>query len=219
MLVTAGTWLTILNGETWWPANRTPPRTNIQHNNGEQLDDNPSLHRVDMQAAVAIAAAPVIAMPQHHRLAPDDSPPQVGDGVGVAPQPYVLPEPLQKNQQQQQPPPADEQPHEQPNLHQRYPESLPQEANRIDDIVVKVAAAEELLDGQKDFKGATNERQKAVVAAFRHAWNGYKEFAWGHDNLKPISMAAHDWFGLGLTIVDALDTMYIMDLRDGEYEY
>lgn len=78
------------------------------------------------------------------------------------------------------------------------------------------AAAAELLEGPKDFKGPTNQRQKAVVNAFRHAWTGYKEFAWGHDNLKPISMVSHDWFGLGLTIVDSLDTMYIMDLQEGE---
>lgn len=71
-------------------------------------------------------------------------------------------------------------------------------------------------DRQKDFKGPTNDRQRAVVAAARHAWTGYKEFAWGHDNLKPISMGSHDWFGLGLTIVDSLDTLYIMDMQEGK---
>lgn len=70
------------------------------------------------------------------------------------------------------------------------------------------------MNEPKDFKGPTNERQRAVVGAFKHAWKGYKEFAWGHDNLKPISMGSHDWFGLGLTIVDALDTIYIMDLQE-----
>lgn len=77
---------------------------------------------------------------------------------------------------------------------------------------------EENIDNNapKDFSGPSNDRQRAVVDAFRHSWRGYKEFAWGHDNLKPISMGSHDWFGLGLTIVDALDTMYIMDLQDGK---
>lgn len=32
-----------------------------------------------------------------------------------------------------------------------------------------------------------NERQQAVVNAMRHSWTGYKTFAFGHDNLKPIS--------------------------------
>lgn len=65
------------------------------------------------------------------------------------------------------------------------------------------------------YAGPVNERQKAVVDAFKHAWKGYKQFAWGHDHLKPISEGYHDWFGLGLTIVDTLDTMYIMDLTKG----
>ncbi|KAH8404633.1 hypothetical protein KR215_005421, partial [Drosophila sulfurigaster] len=65
------------------------------------------------------------------------------------------------------------------------------------------------------FHGATNERQTAVVAAFKHSWAGYKKYAWGHDNLKPVSQTSHEWFGLGLSIVDSLDTMYIMGLEDG----
>uniref|UniRef100_A0A1B0EXD3 alpha-1,2-Mannosidase n=1 Tax=Phlebotomus papatasi TaxID=29031 RepID=A0A1B0EXD3_PHLPP len=68
-------------------------------------------------------------------------------------------------------------------------------------------------EGPKVFSGPRNERQIAVVKAFQHAWSNYRTFAWGHDNLKPISQTHHDWFGLGLTIVDALDTMYIMNLR------
>uniref|UniRef100_A0A182N6X4 alpha-1,2-Mannosidase n=1 Tax=Anopheles dirus TaxID=7168 RepID=A0A182N6X4_9DIPT len=68
--------------------------------------------------------------------------------------------------------------------------------------------------GARDFKGPTNDRQRAVVAAVLHSWKGYREYAWGHDNLKPISMGYSDWFGLGLTLVDTLDTLYIMDLQD-----
>ncbi|KFB52616.1 AGAP003884-PB-like protein [Anopheles sinensis] len=68
--------------------------------------------------------------------------------------------------------------------------------------------------GAKDFKGPTNDRQRAVVQATLHSWKGYKEYAWGHDNLKPISMGYSDWFGLGLTLIDSLDTLYIMDLQD-----
>lgn len=68
-----------------------------------------------------------------------------------------------------------------------------------------------------EFKGPTNDRQRAVVMAAKHAWSGYKKYAWGHDNLKPISMGFHDWFGLGLTIVDSLDTLYIMNMHEGEY--
>ncbi|KAG8447442.1 hypothetical protein GDO86_014794 [Hymenochirus boettgeri] len=62
-----------------------------------------------------------------------------------------------------------------------------------------------------------NERQKAVIEAFHHAWKGYTEYAWGHDELKPISKSYNEWFGLGLTLVDALDTMLIMGLKE-EFE-
>lgn len=65
------------------------------------------------------------------------------------------------------------------------------------------------------FTGPANDRQRAVVAAFKHAWKGYKQFAWGHDHLKPITGGYQDWFGLGLTIVDSLDTIYIMGLTEG----
>uniref|UniRef100_A0AAR2JWJ4 alpha-1,2-Mannosidase n=1 Tax=Pygocentrus nattereri TaxID=42514 RepID=A0AAR2JWJ4_PYGNA len=61
------------------------------------------------------------------------------------------------------------------------------------------------------------DRAEAVREAFRHAWKGYKAFAWGHDELKPISKTHGEWFGLGLTLIDALDTMWILDLKE-EFE-
>lgn len=67
--------------------------------------------------------------------------------------------------------------------------------------------------------GPTNARQVAVVQSFKHAWKGYKEHAWGHDNLKPVSGMASDWFSLGLTIVDSLDTAYIMGLNEGMSQF
>ncbi|KAK0140623.1 Endoplasmic reticulum mannosyl-oligosaccharide 1,2-alpha-mannosidase [Merluccius polli] len=57
-------------------------------------------------------------------------------------------------------------------------------------------------------------RLAAVQEAFRHAWRGYKEFAWGHDELRPISKSYGEWFGLGLTLIDALDTMWILGLKE-----
>lgn len=55
-----------------------------------------------------------------------------------------------------------------------------------------------------------------VRAEFLHAWNGYKKYAWGHDDLKPLSKTYHDWYPapLLMTAVDSLDTMIIMDLGD-----
>jgi mannosidase alpha-like ER degradation enhancer 2 len=56
----------------------------------------------------------------------------------------------------------------------------------------------------------------SVKAEFLHAWNGYKLYAWGHDDVRPLSHRPHDWFGrsLVLTPVDAFDTMVLMGLKD-----
>ncbi|XP_053266961.1 endoplasmic reticulum mannosyl-oligosaccharide 1,2-alpha-mannosidase isoform X2 [Pleuronectes platessa] len=61
------------------------------------------------------------------------------------------------------------------------------------------------------------DRLEAVRDAFRHAWKGYREHAWGHDELKPISKSFGEWFGLGLTLIDSLDTMWILGLKE-EFE-
>lgn len=46
------------------------------------------------------------------------------------------------------------------------------------------------------------------------AWKGYRDFAWGEDELLPHSHGSHRWFGLGLTLVDSLDTLHIMGLEE-----
>ena len=69
-------------------------------------------------------------------------------------------------------------------------------------------------DASLKFRGPQNERQRAVVAAFQHAWQGYRSYAWGMDHLKPISKVHQTWFGLGLTLIDSLDTMLVMNLKE-----
>ena len=65
------------------------------------------------------------------------------------------------------------------------------------------------------FNGPENERMEAVVDAFRHSWQAYRTYAWGHDELLPITKTYTEWFGVGLTLIDSLDTMYIMGLDEG----
>lgn len=59
------------------------------------------------------------------------------------------------------------------------------------------------------------DRLEVVRDAFRHAWKGYKDHAWGRDELKPISKSFGEWFSLGLTLIDSLDTMWILGLKEG----
>jgi len=54
-------------------------------------------------------------------------------------------------------------------------------------------------------------------AEFLHAWKGYRQYAWGHDELLPVSKGAKDWHdghSLYMTPVDALDTMILMGLKE-----
>lgn len=48
-----------------------------------------------------------------------------------------------------------------------------------------------------------------------HAWNGYKQYAWGHDELAPLSKAPHDWYRgtLLMTPVDSLDTLILLGCK------
>lgn len=53
----------------------------------------------------------------------------------------------------------------------------------------------------------------------KHGWDNYVRYAWGKNELRPISKRGHSAsiFGasnMGATIVDGLDTLYIMGLHD-----
>jgi Glycosyl hydrolase family 47 len=73
-----------------------------------------------------------------------------------------------------------------------------------------------LLVTSPSFAQNRPDLQKQVRTEFLHAWNGYKKYAWDHDDLKPLSKTYHDWYAepLLMTPVDALDTMIIMGLKD-----
>ncbi|KAK0649381.1 glycosyl hydrolase family 47-domain-containing protein [Cercophora newfieldiana] len=53
-----------------------------------------------------------------------------------------------------------------------------------------------------------------IKAETKKAWTGYKQYAWGHDEVRPVSMVPHDPFcGWAATLVDALDTLWIMGMK------
>jgi mannosidase alpha-like ER degradation enhancer 2 len=76
-----------------------------------------------------------------------------------------------------------------------------------------------LAQSEKSTEAASKEQTEManrVRQEFLHAWDGYKQYAWGHDELKPLSKSYRDWHSVSLemTAVDALDAMILMGLDD-----
>ncbi|KAF2489149.1 seven-hairpin glycosidase [Lophium mytilinum] len=58
-------------------------------------------------------------------------------------------------------------------------------------------------------------RRKAVVDTFQKSWKSYRKSAWMKDEYKPISNEGKDnWGGWAATLIDTLDTLWIMGLED-----
>lgn len=59
------------------------------------------------------------------------------------------------------------------------------------------------------------ERQQAVKETFIRCWNSYKKHAWMADELSPVSAGqANPFGGWAATLVDSLDTLWIMDMQE-----
>lgn len=59
-----------------------------------------------------------------------------------------------------------------------------------------------------------SEMCKKVKDAARHAWSGYKQYAWGMDDLRPLTKNSRNWYkySMLMTPVDAFDTFTMMGL-------
>jgi ER degradation enhancer, mannosidase alpha-like 2 len=55
-----------------------------------------------------------------------------------------------------------------------------------------------------------------VRAEFLFSWRAYEQYAWGHDELRPVSKTPRDWYGQSLLItpVDSLDTLILLGFHD-----
>ncbi|XP_055005300.1 mannosyl-oligosaccharide 1,2-alpha-mannosidase IA [Boleophthalmus pectinirostris] len=70
--------------------------------------------------------------------------------------------------------------------------------------------------GREPMDAETRERRAKIKEMMKHAWDSYRRYAWGSNELRPVSKQGHssNLFGSikGATIVDALDTLYIMEM-------
>ena len=74
----------------------------------------------------------------------------------------------------------------------------------------KVESVEEKTDRES--------KREIIKEAFLFSWAGYKQKAWAQDELTPVSGKYRNPFnGWGATLVDSLDTLWMMGLKD-EFE-
>ncbi|KAG5937249.1 hypothetical protein E4U53_000038 [Claviceps sorghi] len=72
---------------------------------------------------------------------------------------------------------------------------------------------------EKSKDGVAGARKEAVRTAFIKSWNAYKRYAWGRDELKPLSRKGKTTFsGWSAQLVDALDSLWIMGFKDDFYQ-
>nr|XP_006626500.2 PREDICTED: mannosyl-oligosaccharide 1,2-alpha-mannosidase IA isoform X1 [Lepisosteus oculatus] len=75
--------------------------------------------------------------------------------------------------------------------------------------------------GREPAEPETRERRARIKEMMKFAWDSYRRYAWGSNELKPSSKQGHssNLFGSiqGATIVDALDTLYMMEMYE-EFE-
>ncbi|KAL6662100.1 hypothetical protein ACP70R_001484 [Stipagrostis hirtigluma subsp. patula] len=100
---------------------------------------------------------------------------------------------------------------------------LDEEVNRLHDQLIKAGIylddnpnIDNIINKhQLEVDPVNNARREKVKEAMLHAWNSYEMYAWGEDELQPQSKSGVDSFGgLGATLIDSLDTLYIMGLKD-----
>ncbi|XP_063706166.1 mannosyl-oligosaccharide alpha-1,2-mannosidase IA-like [Culicoides brevitarsis] len=86
-------------------------------------------------------------------------------------------------------------------------------------FVLSLSLVDSFHAKNEDLKKLTGnvERREKVKEMMIHAWSNYKKFAWGANELSPMFQKGHrnSVFGsanIGATIVDAMDTLYLMGL-------
>lgn len=102
----------------------------------------------------------------------------------------------------------------------KFPDRFPVSSAEL--IKLPKTYAKSMPKLQAKFKDEANtdkqerlQRLSTIKAEFRHAWDGYKKIAMGHDEIKPLSAVFEDPFnGWGATLVDSLDTLWIMEMEE-----
>eukprot|EP01083_Nonionella_stella_P046762 125263_1 len=76
------------------------------------------------------------------------------------------------------------------------------------------AKAEQLKKVQIQEDVENTNRRESVRSALKHAWDGYADTCFGKDELNPVTATCKTWMNMGLTLIDSLDTLYLMGFTE-----
>ncbi|CAG7959801.1 unnamed protein product, partial [Penicillium nalgiovense] len=102
----------------------------------------------------------------------------------------------------------------------KFPERFPVPAEEVIKLPKEQPKATPKLQAKFKDESSSDKQERlqrlsVIKAEFTHAWKSYKEIAMGHDEVKPLSKELEDPFnGWGATLVDSIDTLWIMQLKD-----
>jgi len=73
--------------------------------------------------------------------------------------------------------------------------------------------------GDSDSDEVARSRRFFVKRAMEHAWGSYKKYAFGMDEVLPVTMSgSNGWGGQSTTLLDSLDTLWLMNMKTEFYE-
>lgn len=100
---------------------------------------------------------------------------------------------------------------------EQVPIKVQQDETKPPDVKTEVPIMEPVKNDQKndpDREAELKNRRESVVEALKHAWSGYHKYCMGQDEFGARTKRCINDYGLGLTIVDALDTLYMTGLME-----
>ncbi|GAA5859607.1 hypothetical protein JCM8547_006161 [Rhodosporidiobolus lusitaniae] len=113
-------------------------------------------------------------------------------------------------------------PHEVLKLGKEEGWKIPLKGFRVDELgegkfgekeVARVQVEESEVERDGGREEEMELRRDWVKRAFMHAWSGYSKYAYGHDEVSPVSnLHSNNYNGWGATLVDSLDTLLLMNL-------
>ena len=157
--------------------------------------------------------------PPKNRPEDEEAPNAAGDGEPSAQKPAAVEKPFLPNKAKIHKPATVPRPFEKPPATESPQVAKDPTASGhpiVDAPIVKAAPPPAVVSLPADPLPAKPSTWKdgaiAVRHAFEHAWKAYRNYGWGLDHVYPIQRNGGQWFHVGLTLVDSLDTMMIMNV-------